>query len=179
MSWLASLYSSITSNQIKLFLQTGVFFHDIERLLSLSIINVAIFIGCSKSNTSYLFTIYFYVFLKICTSRCDPLSPLLKHTTRCLPVLTSTVWSPQAFSEHRRIVSRCHFVHTEEFSPTPLLQTVFCHTAPLLLSIKQQQNVTEYWWEDSTSTAIPPISSFDIVGQLNKIGGTTFRAALV
>lgn len=48
---------------IKLSLQTGVFFHDAERLLSLSIINVAILIGCSKSNALYLFTNYFYVFI--------------------------------------------------------------------------------------------------------------------
>jgi len=39
-----------------------------------------------------------------------------------------------------------------------------------------QQNVTEYWWECSTSV-IPPTS--DTVGQHNEIGGTTFGAVLV
>jgi len=41
------------------------------------------------------------VVVKICTSRDDPLPlvPLLKHTTACLTVLTSTGWSPQMFSK--------------------------------------------------------------------------------
>jgi len=33
-----------------------------------------------------------------------------------------------------------------------------------------------YWWEGSTSTAIPPTSTS--VGQHNKIAGSTFGAAL-
>ena len=33
----------------------------------------------------------------------------------------------------------------------------------------------EYGWEGSTSTAIPPTSSSDIVGQHNKIGGITLE----
>jgi len=32
----------------------------------------------------------------------------------------------------------------------------------------QQQNITEYWWEGSLSTAIPPPSASDVVGQQNK-----------
>ena len=35
-----------------------------------------------------------------------------------------------------------------------------------------------YWWEGSTSTAIPPTFTSDVVGQHNKIGGNIFRAAL-
>jgi len=38
---------------------------------------------------------------------------------------------------------------------------------------------TASWWESSTSTARPPTSYFDIVGQHNNIGGITFGAALV
>jgi len=57
---------------------------------------------------------------------------------------------------------------------TPLFQT-----ARLLLSATQQQNLMEYWWEGSTSTAIPPTSTADIVGQYDKIGGITFGAAIV
>jgi len=37
----------------------------------------------------------------------------------------------------------------------------------------------EYWWEGSISTAIPPTSTSDIVGQQNRIGGITFKAALL
>lgn len=36
----------------------------------------------------------------------------------------------------------------------------------------------EYWWEGSTSAAIPPPSASDIVGQSNKAGGISFGAAL-
>jgi len=51
-----------------------------------------------------------------------------------------------------------------------------CQTAPLLPSVTWQQNVMEYWWEGSTSTAIQPTSTSDVVCQNNKIGGITFRA---
>jgi len=37
----------------------------------------------------------------------------------------------------------------------------------------------EYRQEGSTSTAIPPTSASDVVGQNNKIGGLTFGAVLV
>jgi len=30
----------------------------------------------------------------------------------------------------------------------------------------------EYWWEGSTSTAIPPVSASGFLGQYNKIGET-------
>jgi len=67
-----------------------------------------------------------------------------------------------------------------EFGDTHLLphQTPFCLTVPLLPSVIQQQNVTEYWQESSTSTAISPKSASD-VGQHNKIGGIIFRVAVV
>ena len=58
-------------------------------------------------------------------------------------------------------------------------QTSFCQTAPLLPSVARRKNLTEYWREGSTSTAIPPTSASDVVGQRNKIGGFTFGAALV
>jgi len=56
----------------------------------------------------------------------------------------------------------------------PLRQSV-----PLLPSVAQQQNVMEYGWEGSTSTAISPPSASDVVSQHNKIGGVTFGAALI
>ena len=58
-------------------------------------------------------------------------------------------------------------------------QMPLCQTAPLLLSVSQQQHVMEYRWEDATSTATPPTSTTDIVDQHNKMGGSTFGAVLV
>jgi len=37
----------------------------------------------------------------------------------------------------------------------------------------------EFWWEGSTSTAIPSTSASDVVGQHNKAGGIIFGAAFV
>ena len=54
----------------------------------------------------------------------------------------------------------------------------FCQSAPLLPSVIQQQNVTEYWQEGSTSTAILPTPVSDVMGQCHKIRGITFRASL-
>jgi len=51
--------------------------------------------------------------------------------------------------------------------------------AILLPSVTQQQDLMGYWWEDSPSTAIPPTSASDLVGQYIKIGGITFGADLV
>ena len=62
--------------------------------------------------------------------------------------------------------------------PCQMLRVPLCLTAPLLLSVAQQQNATGYWWGGSDSTAIPPTSAPNAVGQHNKIGGITFRAAL-
>jgi len=55
--------------------------------------------------------------------------------------------------------------HKEESKVHTLLsfslpyQMPFCTTVPLLPSVTQQQNVTGYWWEGSTSTAILPTST--------------------
>ena len=99
-------------------------------------------------------------------------------------MLTFTLWSPEMvskcwwmsvdaiFSAQRNSVTHLCFIHTS-VSGTILLD------CPLLPSDTQQQYVREYWWEGSTSIAIPPTSTSDIVGQYNKIGGITFRAALI
>ena len=81
-------------------------------------------------------------------------------------------------------VSGCHFFLLKELSDTPLIQPHFhvrchCQTAPLLPSVTQQQNVMECWWEGSTSTAIPPPSASDVMGQHNTTGGINFGAALI
>jgi len=58
----------------------------------------------------------------------------------------------------------------------PLLpcQMPFCHTAPLLPSVTQQQHVTGYGWEGSTPIAIPPTFTSNFVSQHHKMGGITF-----
>jgi len=81
-------------------------------------------------------------------------------------------------------VTGCHFFQMEEFEDTFSSYTLPCQTAPLLPSVSWQQNVMEYWWEGSTSTtsnatAIPLISSSDVVGQHDKIGGVIFGLALI
>jgi len=44
--------------------------------------------------------------VNICTSGVDLLLPLLECTTHCLPVLTSTVWSPSMNVNGRHFFSR-------------------------------------------------------------------------
>ena len=83
---------------------------------------------------------------EICTSGADPLllSPLLKCTTHCLPVLTSTGWSPETFSKcqwmstgaifyaWRNSATHLCFIHTSILEDTILSDcpsTVICHTA--------------------------------------------------
>ena len=80
-------------------------------------------------------------------------------------------------------VSRCHFFphggiqwHTFTSYVLPR-QMPFGQTAPLLLLVTWQQHVTKYRQEASTSTAIPPTSTPDLMGQHNKTGGITFGAA--
>ena len=58
-------------------------------------------------------------------------------------------------------------------------QMPFNQTAPLPPSVTWQQHVMEHWWETSNITVISLASASDIVGQPNKIGGITFRAALI
>ena len=68
-------------------------------------------------------------------------------------------------------------LHTSALYVLPC-QLPFCQTASLLPSVTWQQHVMEYRWEGSTSTAIPPISTSDTVGQC-KIGRIAFEVALV
>ena len=122
--------------------------------------------------------------LKIYTTEDDLLLPPLKRTTQCLTVLASTVWAPETFTS----INECQRVlffpqgeiqhHTFALYTLPS-QTPFCQTAPLLPSLTQQPDVTECWWEGSTSSAIPPTFFSDMEGQHNKIGDITFEAALV
>jgi len=112
-------------------------------------------------------------FIKICTSRQWPTVSvaMLKRTTCHFTALTSTVWSPSAFSKYQWI----------SVDSTPLLHTHFhvrCHsvTLPLWCHLSQQQNIMKYWWEGSAYTTIPSMSTSDILCQHHKIGGITFGA---
>jgi len=81
-------------------------------------------------------------------------------------------------------VNGCNYFHMEESSDTSLLLThstwhfvrlpLCCH-----LLHSKKKNIMENQQESSPSTAIPPTSTSDFVGQYNKIGDITFRAALI
>jgi len=55
-------------------------------------------------------------------------------------------------------------------------QMPFCQAASQLPFFTWQQNVMEYWWEGLVYTAIPPTSTFGVVGHNNKIGSIIFGA---
>ena len=55
----------------------------------------------------------------------------------------------------------------------------FCQTAPWLPSARLQQNVTEYWWGGTSSTALPPASAFGVIGRHSKTEDITAGAALL
>ena len=128
------------------------------------------------------------VLILICTSRGTPLSllQLLKCTTHpslCSHPLFGLQKHSASCSEWQWVtwIPR-EGIQWETFaSSSPLLpcQTPFCHTAPLLPPVTRQQNVMGYWQEGSASTAVPPPSDSDMVGQHNKTGGITFGAALI
>ena len=117
--------------------------------------------------------------VKVCTSSNFSLLSLLKCTA------TASLCSHPLSGLHQCSVSLnvngCHILCMEEFSYSRLLHLYFhvrCHfvIVPLLLFDAWQQNVMGYWWECSTSTAIPPTSTSDVVGLHHEIGGINFRA---
>jgi len=79
----------------------------------------------------------------------------------------------------RAIFSACRNSVTHLFHTHFHVRRHFVRLPPLLSSVARQQNLTEYWREGSTSTAISTIFASDVVGQHNKIGGINFGAALV
>ena len=108
------------------------------------------------------------VLIKTCTSGSDPLSPLLNAPPTASPCLHSLFGlhkCPASLNECQRLTFflnggiQCH-----SFASSALpCQTLFCQPfcfALLLPSVTRQQNGMEYWWEDSTSTAIPTNSCF-------------------
>ena len=79
----------------------------------------------------------------------------------------------------RAIFSACRNSVTHLFHTHFHVRRHFVRLPPLLSSVARQQNLTEYWREGSTSTAISTTFASDVVGKHNKIGGINFGAALV
>ena len=103
---------------------------------------------------------------------------------------TASLWSHPLFDLHKcsSSISECQWVpfflhggvqwHTFTSYALPR-QMPFYQAACLLPSVTRRQHVMEYWWEGSASSAMPPTSASDVMGQHSKIGGITFWAALV
>ena len=94
------------------------------------------------------------------------------------------------FHEHsptKMNVNGLHFFHMEEFNSKLLLHIrflsgIFCHflILPLCCHLSHgNENVMECCWEGSASIIIALTNTSDIMGQCNKTGGITFRAALI
>ena len=119
--------------------------------------------------------------IKICSSRGDHCC--CHHSLNAPP--TASLRSHPLFGLHKysASITECQwvpfFLHRGIHWHTFASHALPCQTAPLLPSVTQQQNVTGYWWEGSTSTAIPPPLASDIMCQHNKTGGITFEVALV
>ena len=113
--------------------------------------------------------------IKICTSGDDPLplSPLQKHTTYHLTELTSTVSSAETSRKDQSVSMGAIFSAWRNQMPHLYLIWIFmseaipsdCPSAP---TVTPQQSVTEYWWEGSASTAVPPSSAPGIVANTVK-----------
>jgi len=113
------------------------------------------------------------------------------HCSRCWnapPTASQRLYPLFGIQKHSPSISECqwlHFCSTWRNSVIHLClidtstSDAICQTAPLLPSVTQQQNGTDYWWEGSTHAAIPPTSASDVVGQHNKIEGIAFGAALM
>ena len=123
--------------------------------------------------------------IEICANIEDLLLSLLQHMQH-----TASLGSHPLFGLHKHLASisgfQCvpFFPHGEIqwhtfVSYALTCQKSFDQIAFVLLFLTWQQNVTEYWWEDSTSTAIAPTSTSGLVGQHNKIGSITLGGAFL
>ena len=127
--------------------------------------------------------------IKICTAiwKVARLSHLCHHCRNTPP--TTSLCSHPFFELHKHSASvdECQQVQFSPHggcSPTPLLHMHFLvkHVfvrLPFAAICHMATECKDYLWEGSSSTAIPPKSSYDHLGQHNKTGGITFRAALV
>ena len=156
----------------------------IEQILSYKTLFFNVIITLSYVFLPTMNKILYAVLVKICTSGDDlqSLSSVLKGTTHCLTVLTSTVWSPSVFN-------KCQWVpfflnggiqwHTFA-SWAPPCQMPLCQTAPLLPSVTQQQNVTGILvGRFGLCCLFHQHLPLDVMGQQNKIGGITFRMTYI
>ena len=115
--------------------------------------------------------------LQNCTSRGDLLSPLLKRTTHCLAVLSSTVQSPYSFSKHWWMSACAVFLnggiqfHIFASYALPCQTALHCH---LLHGNKMQRNIGR-----KVPTVILSTSASDTAAQHNKIGSIAFKADLI
>jgi len=104
------------------------------------------------------------------------------HCCHCwnTPLTASLCLHPLfSLQKYSASVSGWYFYHMEESSYASLFHTHFhvrCHFVRLPLCCHLTHG---YWWEGSTSTAVPPTYNSYVVGQNHKIGGIAFRAALV
>lgn len=108
---------------------------------------------------------------------------LLKHTTHCLTVLTSTDWSLWTFWALLN-VNRSNVFIMEEFNYIPVSTTLHCDTSffsdCLSTSVCQvKTKFSWYWQKGSDCTAIQPKSTSEVVGQHNEIWTITFGAPLI
>ena len=95
------------------------------------------------------------------------------HCWNIPPTTSLCSHSPFDLHEHSTRVSECQWVpffphrgiqwHTSASYTLPC-QMPFGQSAPLLSYVSRQQNVTEHWWQGSSSTTIPPTSTPYIVG---------------
>jgi len=126
-------------------------------------LHVTLVITCSSGGDPLSLSLL----LKCTTSLCSfPLFGLHQHST----TIKDSQWVP--FFPHEGI--QLH-VFTSYALPC---QLPFCQTAPLLPPVAQQQTVTEYSWDGSTSTVVLPTPASDVMGWHHKIGGSTFGASL-
>lgn len=72
--------------------------------------------------------------------------------------------------------SGCHLFYMKEFNYTPLFHTHFPVRHHFVI---QQQNIKEYWWECSNSTAVPPTPASDSMRSHNKMEIITFGSELI
>jgi len=116
----------------------------------------------------------------ICPSGGDPLllSPLLKHTTHIHCLISINVHQASTNVNGHNFFPHVGIQLQPFASYTLPCQMPFCQSTALLPFVAQQQHVMGYWWKGSASTAIPPPSASNVVGQ-HKIGGITFEATLI
>ena len=96
-----------------------------------------------------------------CTSTTSLCSQPLFGLHKCSASINEGQWLP-FFSTQRNSGQHIFASYTLPYQ-MPLSQS-----APLVPSVTRQQNMTEYWWEGSIPTAIPPTAISDNVGQCTK-----------